>query len=178
MGRKKIEIRPLTDERNRNVTFLKRKAGLMKKAWELSVLCAADVSIIIFSAAGKAFEFSSKELDSEIDRYLNYEGMIERRRAAEFAAMALAGEDDDDDDDDDTSRRGSTSKSKAAAAANSLKATPRDTLTPHKLPPPHLVQLRAIKRILINFNRDKHNIRINIRTILMLNTCLSHSNRR
>lgn len=41
----------------------------MKKAWELSVLCAADVSIIIFSAAGKAFEFSSKELDSEIDRY-------------------------------------------------------------------------------------------------------------
>lgn len=48
-----------------------RKAGLMKKAWELSVLCAADVSIIIFSAAGKAFEFSSKELDSEIDRYLN-----------------------------------------------------------------------------------------------------------
>ncbi|OWZ34893.1 transcriptional activator [Cryptococcus neoformans AD2-60a] len=118
MGRKKIEIRPLTDERNRNVTFLKRKAGLMKKAWELSVLCAADVSIIIFSAAGKAFEFSSKELDSEIDRYLNYEGMIERRRAAEFAAMALAGEDDDDDDDDDTSRRGSTSKSKAAAAAN------------------------------------------------------------
>lgn len=48
-----------------------RKAGLMKKAWELSVLCAADVSIIIFSAAGKAFEFSSKELDSEIGRYLD-----------------------------------------------------------------------------------------------------------
>lgn len=43
----------------------------MKKAWELSVLCAADVSIIIFSAAGKAFEFSSKELDSEIGRYLD-----------------------------------------------------------------------------------------------------------
>ncbi|KIR32883.1 transcriptional activator [Cryptococcus deuterogattii 2001/935-1] len=107
MGRKKIEIRPLT-----------RKAGLMKKAWELSVLCAADVSIIIFSAAGKAFEFSSKELDSEIGRYLDYEGMIERRRAAEFAAMALAGEDDDDDDDDDSSRKGSTSKSKTAAAIN------------------------------------------------------------
>lgn len=43
----------------------------MKKAWELSVLCAADVSIIIFSAAGKAFEFSSKELDNEIGRYLD-----------------------------------------------------------------------------------------------------------
>ena len=43
----------------------------MKKAWELSVLCAADVSIVIFSAAGKPYEFSSKELDEEIDRYLD-----------------------------------------------------------------------------------------------------------
>ena len=43
----------------------------MKKAWELSVLCSADVSIIIFSAAGKAYEFSSKDLDDEIDKYLD-----------------------------------------------------------------------------------------------------------
>jgi hypothetical protein len=43
----------------------------MKKAWELSVLCAADVSIVIFSAAGKPYEFSSKDLDEEIDRYLD-----------------------------------------------------------------------------------------------------------
>ncbi|WRT67374.1 uncharacterized protein IL334_004345 [Kwoniella shivajii] len=115
MGRKKIEIRPLTDERNRNVTFLKRKAGLMKKAWELSVLCAADVNIIIFSAVGKAYEFSSKELDQELDRYMDYEGMIERRRAPEFAAMALADEDEEDeyDDDENTKRRGSTSKAGA-----------------------------------------------------------------
>ncbi|OCF44197.1 hypothetical protein I317_01990 [Kwoniella heveanensis CBS 569] len=132
MGRKKIEIRPLVDERNRNVTFLKRKAGLMKKAWELSVLCAADVSIVIFSAAGKAYEFSSKELESELDRYYDYEGMIERRRAPEFAAMALAGEDDEDDDDEaGPSRRDSVSKGKnntaapAAAVANGGPAQPR-----------------------------------------------------
>jgi MADS-box transcription factor len=42
----------------------------MKKAWELSVLCAADVSILIFSNSGKPYEFSSKDLDSEFDRYL------------------------------------------------------------------------------------------------------------
>lgn len=85
MGRKKIEIRPLLvgylisvlasltrqDERNRNVTFLKRKAGLMKKAWELSVLCGAHVSILIFANNGKPYEFSSSELDKEIDRYLD-----------------------------------------------------------------------------------------------------------
>lgn len=44
MGRKKIVIKRLEEDRNRNVTFLKRKAGLMKKAWELSVLCGAEVS--------------------------------------------------------------------------------------------------------------------------------------
>lgn len=94
----------------------------MKKAWELSVLCGADVSILIFSTAGKAFEFSSRDLDGEIDRYLGYEGLIERRRAEEFAAMAEAGEDDDDDDEDDggghSNRRGSNSKAALAAAAN------------------------------------------------------------
>jgi MADS-box transcription factor len=47
----------------------------MKKAWELSVLCAADVSIIIFSANGKPYEFSSKELDEEINRYQDVSGM-------------------------------------------------------------------------------------------------------
>nr|ODN87816.1 hypothetical protein L203_03017 [Cryptococcus depauperatus CBS 7841] len=116
MGRKKIEIRPLTDERNRNVTFLKRKAGLMKKAWELSVLCAADVSILIFSNTGKAYEFSSKGLDSEIERYLNYEGMIERRHASEFAAMNLADEDEDEDEDDMVGR--GSFKGKNANAGN------------------------------------------------------------
>ncbi|WWC89800.1 uncharacterized protein L201_004726 [Kwoniella dendrophila CBS 6074] len=127
MGRKKIEIRPLVDERNRNVTFLKRKAGLMKKAWELSVLCGADVNIIIFNAAGKAYEFSSKELDEELDRYMDYEGMIERRRAPEFAAMALAGEDEEDDIEDEISsnRRGSTSKAGTSATANANGAPPR-----------------------------------------------------
>ncbi|KAK8869568.1 hypothetical protein IAR55_000135 [Kwoniella newhampshirensis] len=123
MGRKKIEIRPLVDERNRNVTFLKRKAGLMKKAWELSVLCAADVSIIIFSAAGKAYEFSSQDLDGEIERYHDYEGMIERRRAPEFAAMALAGDDEEDDEDDVGSRRGSLGKK--GVAPNGQAAPPR-----------------------------------------------------
>jgi hypothetical protein len=49
----------------------------MKKAWELSVLCAADVSIMIFSSQGKAYEFSSKELDSEIDKYLDVRDAVQ-----------------------------------------------------------------------------------------------------
>ncbi|ORY29967.1 hypothetical protein BCR39DRAFT_530351 [Naematelia encephala] len=125
MGRKKIDIRPLVDERNRNVTFLKRKAGLMKKAWELSVLCAADVSILIFSSSGKPYEFSSHDLDEELDRYLEYEGSIERRRGEEFAAMAAAGEDDDDDEDEKPMKVGpgttSTAPTKSLKGKESFK---------------------------------------------------------
>lgn len=82
------------------------------------MLCGADVSLLIFSSAGKAFEFSSKDLDTEFDRYLEYEGLIERRRAEEFAAMAEADEDDDDDDDDDAPK-GKKGKGKGGAAAAS-----------------------------------------------------------
>jgi hypothetical protein len=39
--------------------FLKRKNGLFKKAYELGVLCSADVAIIVFNANGKLFELSS-----------------------------------------------------------------------------------------------------------------------
>lgn len=98
----------------------------MKKAWELSVLCGADISILLFSAAGKAYEFSSRDLDGEIDRYLEYEGLIERRRAEEFAAMAEAGEDDDDDDEDDTAasrRKSAGGKGGKAAVAAAIAAS-------------------------------------------------------
>ena len=48
MGRKKIQISRITDERNRQVTFNKRKFGVMKKAYELSVLCDCEIALIIF----------------------------------------------------------------------------------------------------------------------------------
>lgn len=56
MGRRKISIAPIKDDRNRQVTFLKRKNGLFKKAYELGVLCSADVAVVVFNANGKLFE--------------------------------------------------------------------------------------------------------------------------
>ncbi|KAJ1756161.1 Myocyte-specific enhancer factor 2D, partial [Coemansia sp. RSA 1591] len=53
MGRKKIKIQTIKDERNRQVTFLKRKAGLLKKAYELSVLCDSEIAVVIFSSQNK-----------------------------------------------------------------------------------------------------------------------------
>ena len=59
MAREKIQIRKIDNATARQVTFSKRRRGLFKKAEELSVLCDADVALIIFSSTGKLFEYSS-----------------------------------------------------------------------------------------------------------------------
>lgn len=60
MGRRKILIRPIADDRNRQVTLNKRKAGLFKKAYELSVLCKCNVALIIFDANGRLYQYSNQ----------------------------------------------------------------------------------------------------------------------
>lgn len=59
MARAKIKIRKIDNITARQVTFSKRRRGLLKKAEELSVLCDADVALIIFSSTGKLYEYSS-----------------------------------------------------------------------------------------------------------------------
>jgi hypothetical protein len=61
MGRKKITIEPITDERNRHVTFNKRKSGLIKKAMELSILCNCQISFLVFNAENQLFEYCSTD---------------------------------------------------------------------------------------------------------------------
>ena len=50
-------------------TFLKRKGGLFKKAYELSVLCSVDVAVIIFGHNKKLYEFSSGDINETLRRY-------------------------------------------------------------------------------------------------------------
>ena len=61
MGRGKVELKRIENPTSRQVTFSKRRNGLLKKAFELSVLCDAEVAVIVFSHSGKAYEFASHE---------------------------------------------------------------------------------------------------------------------
>lgn len=61
MGRGKVELKRIENNLNRQVTFSKRRNGLLKKAFELSVLCDAEVALIVFSPSGKAYQFSNNE---------------------------------------------------------------------------------------------------------------------
>jgi MADS-box transcription factor len=59
MGWGKIEIKRIENPTSKQVTFSKRRGGLLKKAHELAMLCDAEVAFIIFSSIGKLFEFAS-----------------------------------------------------------------------------------------------------------------------
>ncbi|KAK7282915.1 hypothetical protein RIF29_12035 [Crotalaria pallida] len=69
MGRGKIVIRRIDNSTSRQVTFSKRRSGLLKKAKELAILCDAEVGAVIFSSTGKLHEFASTSMKSVIDRY-------------------------------------------------------------------------------------------------------------
>ncbi|KAF3683430.1 MADS-box transcription factor ANR1 [Capsicum annuum] len=69
MGRGKIVIQRIDNTTSRQVTFSKRRNGLLKKAKELAILCDAQVGLIIFSSTGKLYEFASNSMRSTIDRY-------------------------------------------------------------------------------------------------------------
>ncbi|KAL5096507.1 hypothetical protein RYX36_000834 [Vicia faba] len=69
MGRGKIAIRRIDNSTSRQVTFSKRRNGLLKKAKELSILCDAEVGFIVFSSTGRLYDYSSTSMKAVIERY-------------------------------------------------------------------------------------------------------------
>eukprot|EP00261_Vitis_vinifera_P021565 XP_010652831.1 PREDICTED: agamous-like MADS-box protein AGL104 [Vitis vinifera] len=72
MGRVKLQIKRIENNTNRQVTFSKRRNGLIKKAYELSVLCDIDIALIMFSHSGRLSHFSGKRrVEDVLTRYIN-----------------------------------------------------------------------------------------------------------
>ncbi|KAK3005312.1 hypothetical protein RJ639_016639 [Escallonia herrerae] len=76
MGRGKIEVKRIENNTSRQVTFSKRRNGLFKKTHELSVLCDAQIGLIVFSNKGKLFEYCTPSLSMGqiVERYLKTTG--------------------------------------------------------------------------------------------------------
>ncbi|KAI3508155.1 hypothetical protein L1887_23159 [Cichorium endivia] len=79
MGRRKLEIKRIENKSSRSVTFSKRRTGLIKKARHLSLLCDADVAVIVFSAGGKLYEFCNGSTNRYEKSCLEGEGMATKR---------------------------------------------------------------------------------------------------
>ena len=70
MGKKKLEIKRIENKSNRQITFSKRRKGLMKKARELSILCDAKLALLIFSSTGKLYELCNGDRYAQTVHYL------------------------------------------------------------------------------------------------------------
>ncbi|CAL9047087.1 MADS-box transcription factor 22-like [Musa acuminata AAA Group] len=78
MVREKIQIKKIDNTAARQVTFSKRRRGLFKKAAELSVLCDADVALIVFSSTGKLFEFCNSSMKKIIEKHSTHSKNLEK----------------------------------------------------------------------------------------------------
>ena len=72
MGRNKIKIERIKSESNRNITYIKRKKGLIKKAMELSVLCDVNIFLCLIpkNSNQKSLFCSSDSVDDFIQKYI------------------------------------------------------------------------------------------------------------
>merc|ERR1711898_61843 len=77
MGRRKIDIAYLTDDRVRKVTFCKRKGGLFKKADDLSKLCGVEVAVVIIGDK-KTCEYASTDMNRILERYQTMQAGVVR----------------------------------------------------------------------------------------------------
>ncbi|KAJ7956502.1 MADS box transcription factor [Quillaja saponaria] len=84
MGRGRVQLKRIENKINRQVTFSKRRSGLLKKAHEISVLCDAEVALIVFNTKGKLFEYST---DSCMER------ILERYERCSYSERQLVGND-------------------------------------------------------------------------------------
>lgn len=70
------------------VTFMKRKFGLMKKAYELSVLCDCEIALIIFNSSNKLFQYASTDMDKVLLKYTEYNEPHESRTNSDIVEVS------------------------------------------------------------------------------------------
>ena len=71
------------------VTFTKRKFGLMKKAYELSILCDCEIALIIFNSGNKLFQYASTDMDKILLKYTEYNEPHESRTNTDIVEVGI-----------------------------------------------------------------------------------------
>ena len=83
MGRSAVVVKPIEDATKRKATFQKRRAGIMKKAMELSVLCGCEIALVCFDERGDMHQFASTDMRATLKRAFNHKGrkLLESNRS-------------------------------------------------------------------------------------------------
>ena len=74
MGRSAVVVKPIEDASKRRATFQKRRAGIMKKAMELSVLCHCDIALVVFDEHGDLHQYASTDMKKTLKRAFSHKG--------------------------------------------------------------------------------------------------------
>ena len=92
MGRRKIEIERIKDDKIRQITFMKRKAGLIKKAMELSILCDIDIGIIVHDPSkDNFFQYTANNNMNIFNKYNEHNGDIHTLSNEDFDDLKKEG---------------------------------------------------------------------------------------
>lgn len=70
-GKKKIKLEYISGRNKRNVTFSKRKKGIMKKAYELNILTGTEILLLVASESGHVYTFATPKLRPIINEHEN-----------------------------------------------------------------------------------------------------------
>ncbi|CCK71464.1 transcription factor MCM1 KNAG_0H00480 [Huiozyma naganishii CBS 8797] len=89
--RRKIEIKFIENKTRRHVTFSKRKHGIMKKAFELSVLTGTQVLLLVVSETGLVYTFSTPK----------FEPIVTQQEGRNLIQACLNAPDDDDEEEEE-----------------------------------------------------------------------------
>jgi len=105
MGRRKVQIRRIEDDRARKVTFAKRKHGLVKKAMELSLLCDCDIALLIFTREKpdqRFYKYTTTNINSILQKLAKNPPVVEDRHNGMYEQLYVkkgkAGESSDPDE--------------------------------------------------------------------------------
>ncbi|KAK9119219.1 hypothetical protein Scep_017312 [Stephania cephalantha] len=81
MGRVKLKIKRIESSSNRQITYSKRKTGIVKKTKELSILCDIDAILLMFSPSGKPTLCLGEHSSSIEDILARYAQLTPQERA-------------------------------------------------------------------------------------------------
>ncbi|KDO34375.1 hypothetical protein SPRG_01511 [Saprolegnia parasitica CBS 223.65] len=130
MGRKKIKIQRIDDDRNRQVTFAKRKTGIFKKAMELSKLCDCEIALIVFDSNDKLYQYSSTSVDQILLKYTEYGEPYETKDNGDYDTLFGENKKKPGDNSNTNSPYGGMSSHESSPAYSSM-GTPNDRMLPH-----------------------------------------------
>jgi len=66
------------------ITFSKRKGGLLKKAYELSILCDVEIAVVMITSNNKLYQYASSNMNSILIRYTEFKDPDESKTNADI----------------------------------------------------------------------------------------------